>query len=132
MRGFDTNLLVRFVTRDDPRQWRIVHDLVAAGEAQSQRFHINTIVLCELVWVLVSPPYRLDRSEVVALLDGLLSTPTFEVQARHRVRRALDAYRDGAADFADYLIGEENHHAGCSDTATFDKQLKSATGFTVL
>ena len=77
-------------------------------------------------------PYRFDRASIAALLDGMLQAPAFEIQARARVRRALDSYRTGSADFADYLIGEENRHAGRGDTVTFDRRLGTAAGFAVL
>ena len=48
------------------------------------------------------------------------------------LREACEAYRTGRADFADYLIGAVNRHAGCSETVTFDRRLKGASGFRLL
>jgi predicted nucleic-acid-binding protein len=48
------------------------------------------------------------------------------------VRRSLDEYRAGRADFADYLIGWQNRKAGCSETVTFDGKLGRAAGFAIL
>ena len=128
MRGLDTNVLVRFFTADDPEQARVAADLISAAEDQGERLHISTIVLCELVWGLRSV-YRVRRDGIISAIESLLGANTFEVQDRDLVRRALDSYRSGKADFADYLIGWENQRAGCSATLTFDGGLKGADGF---
>ena len=52
-----------------------------------------------------------------------------EVIDRDRFREALEAYRTGRADFADYLIGATNRAAGCDETVTFDRRLRGAAGF---
>jgi predicted nucleic-acid-binding protein len=46
--------------------------------------------------------------------------------------RSLEEYRQGRGDFADYLIGWQNRRAGCTDTVTFDRKLKKASGFAFL
>jgi predicted nucleic-acid-binding protein len=48
------------------------------------------------------------------------------------VRQSLEHYRRGKATFPDYVIGEISRHAGCRDTVTFDRDLRSAPGFTIL
>jgi predicted nucleic-acid-binding protein len=48
------------------------------------------------------------------------------------IQRAIHHYRQGRADFSDYLIGEMAVAAGCRDTVTFDKALKGSRGFTIL
>lgn len=48
MIGLDTNVLVRYLTRDHEQQWR----RAAAIIQQSRPCFITNIVLCELVWVL--------------------------------------------------------------------------------
>ena len=132
MRGLDTNVLVRFVTRDDPQQAQAAHDLISQAEREGESLHISTVVLCGLVWVLAGPTYQFDRTSIAALLDEMLKARAFVFQARERMRRALDLYRGGGADFADYLIGEENRQAGCTDTLTFDRRLREAPGFAFL
>jgi predicted nucleic-acid-binding protein len=55
-----------------------------------------------------------------------------EIQDLHLVQQALDDYRSGKADFADYLIGHQNRRAGCRDTLTFDVPLSKHEGFSLL
>jgi predicted nucleic-acid-binding protein len=132
MRGLDTSVLARYVLADDPEQTPVARDLIEGAEDQGHFLHVSVIALCELVWVLRSPPHRLDRSAIAEIVQSLLDTSTFEIQDRDLVRRALEEFRDGSADFPDYLLGWENRKAGCQDTVTFDRKLRRSTGFSWL
>lgn len=132
MRGLDTNVLLRFLTADDPVQAERVGALFAAAERSGERFFVSVIALCELSWTLRGRPYRLDRAQIAAVLERILDTSLLEVQDRGLVRRALADFRPGRADFADYLLGWQSLGAGCAGTVTFDRALSGATGFSLL
>lgn len=83
------------------------------------------------VWVL-REAYRLDRPTVAATLEKVLDTAQLVVEQADLARRALDDYRRGRGDFADYLIGWRNRQAGCSDTVTFDRALARSRLFRIL
>ena len=129
MRGLDTNVLVRFLTADDPEQAEAALRMVEIADSTGERLHISTIVLAELVWVLQGGRYARSRVEVADALNALLDTTVFEIQDRDLVRRAVTAFRAGPADFSDYLIGEHDRRAGCTSTLTFDRRLAGSTGF---
>ena len=77
------------------------------------------MVLCELVWVL-SGAYRYPKKTIVDALAQLLITSELEVENEQVARLSLDAYKNGAADYADYVIGFSNITSGCVVTYTFD------------
>ncbi len=131
MIGLDTNVLVRYLTQDDPAQSRKADALIADTVARGERCVIDTVVLCELIWVL-RDAYRTPKADLMTTLDRILATQQFHITEKDRVREACEAYRVGRADFADYLIGTANRDAGCSETATFDRRLRGATAFRVL
>ena len=131
MIGVDTNVLVRYLTQDDLTQARKVDTFLSEAMEAGQRLHIDDIVLCETVWVLRAA-YRLGKSTIVSTLDRVMSTTLFSFNDRESLRAALAEYRDGAADFSDYLIARRNTHAGCSHTVTFDRSLREAPTFQVL
>lgn len=132
MRGVDTNVLVRYVTRDEPRQAELVREAFEEAESRGERLFVSHVVLCELVWVLRGRLYAYDRDEIAGLLRTLLEVALFEVESRDAVRGALEAYARGRGDFADYLIGGTHRAAGCRDTLTFDTRLSAQEGFTHL
>jgi predicted nucleic-acid-binding protein len=48
------------------------------------------------------------------------------------VYQALQRTKQGKGDFSDYLIGAICYQAGCDKTATFDRKLKTESGFDLL
>jgi predicted nucleic-acid-binding protein len=125
MIGLDTNILVRYLTRDDEPQWRQAADLIQ----QNQPCFIANIVLCELVWVLKGTNYRFPKEEIIQALEAMLHSAAFEFENRSTVAQALQRYKQGKADFSDYLIGATSRQAGCTETASFDSKLKGEKGF---
>ncbi|HLX06644.1 MAG TPA: type II toxin-antitoxin system VapC family toxin [Thermoanaerobaculia bacterium] len=132
MRGLDTNVLLRFITADDPAQAERVGALFDAAERSGDRFFVSAIVLCELTWTLRGRPYGLDHDQIAAVVERILGTNLLEVQDRSLVRHALLDYRQGRGDFADYLLGRQGFAAGCADTITFDRKLSGTAGFSVI
>jgi predicted nucleic-acid-binding protein len=122
MIALDTNVLVRFLVEDDPRQCRKARDLLARCVADEEEILLTDIVLCETVWVL-SVSYRLTRAEIADALDQLLRARGLVLQDAAQVHRALAAFRDGRGDFADYLIRAVARSFGCDRVATFDRKL---------
>ncbi len=131
MIGLDTNVLVRYLVQDDPAQSRKANELIAAAAAAGERLHVDVVVVCELVWVLLAA-YRLDRITVADALDKMLDEFQLSFDDRDLVRSALTDFRRGPGDFADYLIGARARRAGCSHTVTFDRGLKKSALFRVL
>lgn len=128
MIGLDTNILVRYLTRDDESQWQQAADLIL----QNQPCFIANIVLCELVWVLRGTNYRFQKEEIISVLEAMLHSPAFEFENRSIVAQALQRYQQGRADFSDYLIGALSRQAGCTETASFDGKLEGEKGFRCL
>lgn len=131
MIGFDTNVLLRYITYDDPTQARRVDALVERARESGERILIDDVVICEAVWVLRTG-YGLGHDTIAKVLDKLFNTAFFLFEDRALLREALDAYRTGAADFADYVIGLRNARAGCDHTVTFDRALKNRPSFVLL
>jgi predicted nucleic-acid-binding protein len=131
LRGVDTNILVRYLIADDPGQFRTAETLMATVEAQDGRLHINSVTLCEVVWVLRAR-YQMSRRKISSALETLLGITILEIQNRDLVEKALQDFRAGAAGFPDYLIGWHNQEAGCTETLTFDRTLAKYPGFSLL
>lgn len=127
MRGIDTNILVRYLIRDDIQQLRAASRFVEDDCSEREPGFVNQIVLAEVVWVL-ERGYKVDRSGIVAALDALLSASQLAIEHPEDARAALREYEDGA-DFADSLIAAANARAGCEYTATFDRGAANRKGF---
>lgn len=120
MRGLDTNVILRFVLRDDASQAALADAYIERWCTAVSPCRINRIVLCEVVWVLEAG-YGYERNEVAGLIEDILRTTEFAVENAEESWRALRAYRNGAIDFSDALLGRTNRAAGCEVTGTFDR-----------
>jgi predicted nucleic-acid-binding protein len=126
--GLDTNVIVRYLTKDDETQWQQSTKIIQSGE----QLFISNIVLCEIVWVLRGSPYKYSEPEILSALEAMLQTATFEFENRSVAYQALQQTKEGRADFPDYLIGAIAHQVGCSETVTFDRKLEGEVGFNCL
>ena len=131
MTGLDTNVLVRYLTQDEPAQAKKATDIIDEAATKGEKLLIHPVVLCELVWVLETA-YDYGRSDVITILDRILRTAQFDVSDKETVWTAWSDYRSGKADFADYLIGRSNRRLGATHTVTFDQALKGHKQFRVL
>lgn len=131
MKGLDTNVLVRYLTQDEPRQASVAVREIALAARKGEKLLVQPLVLCELVWVLESA-YDVRKEELMAVLDRILRTAQFEIADKDNVWRSLADYRVGKGDFADYYLGRSNESGGAEITLTFDGVLKGNPRFRVL
>jgi predicted nucleic-acid-binding protein len=131
MKGLDTNVLVRYLTQDDPAQSRKANAVIDRALTGGERIHLDTVVLCELVWVLRSA-YDYDRATVGGTLAKLIEAGQLSVDDRDLLREAVRRYVGGTGDFADCVLALRNRSAGCESTLTFDRAHRRSDLFTVL
>ncbi|NIM40084.1 MAG: PIN domain-containing protein [Hydrogenophaga sp.] len=130
MIGLDTNVIVRYIMQDDPKQAARATSLIEGLSAEAPGF-IALVSVVELVWVL-SSCYELSRAQVSQALEVILRSKQLVVDRAEHVVRALRAYSSGSADFADCLIERIAASAGCTQTMTFDTAAAKTAGMTLL
>ncbi len=129
MIALDTNVLVRYMMQDDPKQSPRATRLIEALTGEEPGF-VPVVALVEVVWVL-SGSYGLDRAQVSEALDGLLRSRELRLDRADLVVQALRRFSAGGADFADCLIERIAANAGCTDTMTFDTGAAQSAGMTL-
>jgi len=131
MKGLDTNVLVRYLVRDDRKQAEKTSAYIQKAVVSGKRCYINHVVLCELVWVLESA-YKYSKKEIADVLDQILVTKQFEIDSKDLVSQSVHDYRNGRGDLSDYLLGRVNRSKGCDATVTFDLALRTSRYFALL
>lgn len=126
METFDTNVLLRVVYHDDAAQVDAARRAWTAAIERGGIF-LTTTTLIELAWVLRSAA-RLDRTTIAAALRRVCDAQAVTVEAEHRVRRALERFEAGRADFADYVLLETAVDAGALPVVTFDRVFAAEAG----
>ncbi|MHB8166752.1 MAG: PIN domain-containing protein [Sulfuricella sp.] len=128
MLGIDTNVLVRFLVRDDDTHFEKARKLIKREVAAGRRVFINQLVLMEAEWVLRSR-YVVPKNRIIETISGLLNATDVQFEDEPAIEEALFIWKDSTADFADCLIGAKNRRAGCRATATFDVKASRLPGF---
>lgn len=128
MTALDSNVLVRFLIEDALDQTNRAAKLIENILAQNDTIYVSDIALCQIVWVL-KRCYSKTKTEILSVMRSIQSAKGLIFDSTDSIRNALDAYEHGKGDFADYLIREQAHSAGCETVATFDKALIGEEGF---
>jgi len=131
MIGIDTNLLLRLIVGDEPKQAVAAREYLGDRCSADEPGYVCHIVLVELVWTLAKA-YRYPRERIAAAIEQILETAQLDVESSNDVAAALKDYRNGTADFADCLLVRVNAASGCTHTVTFDRRAAKLKGFELL
>ena len=127
MIGLDTNVLVRYIAQDDPKQSAVATNLINSLTKEHPGF-VGVVSMVELVWVMQSC-YKSTKIEIVNILETILSTRELIIENAETVFRATHVYSGSGADFADCLIERSANKAGCEYSVTFDIDAMKHAGF---
>ena len=128
MLGIDTNVLVRFLVRDEERQFARAQRLLRREAERGEPVFVSQLVLLETEWVLRSR-YGLSKAEILGAFSGLLESAELHIEGEPSVEQALFIWKDSAAEFADCLIGMRHLGLGCQATASFDQRALKQPSF---
>ena len=128
MLALDTNVLIRYLVRDDAPQYRRARRLIIRELMKGEPVLVSLLVLLETEWVLRTR-YELGKTERLMTISALLDTADLTFEDEACTEQALYSWKDSSADFADCLIEARNRRLGCKATATFDAKALSLSGF---
>jgi predicted nucleic-acid-binding protein len=117
----DTNLLVRYLTEDDPLKAKAVENLLNRALKGELTILIPSIVIAELVWVLESF-YHMKPHDIAELVEAILNTPGVIVTEKSIITSALKIYKEKNIDLVDAWIAEFAKVRGINTIYTFDKK----------
>lgn len=129
MLGLDTNVLVRFLVRDDELQFTRAQNRIKREVAAGGRVFVSLMVLLETEWVLRSR-YALTKAELLGTFSTLLEARELEIEDEHALEETLVTWKSANVEFADCLIGARNRRLGCRVTVTFDTGAAKLATFT--
>ena len=130
MIGLDTNVLLRFILKDDPAQTPAARRFLQSLTPDNPGW-VGIANVLEIVWVL-SNSKNMDRREVSRAITSLLFLDTVIVEQVEVLVTAVQLFDSSRADFADCLIAVSARAAGCSKTVTFDRIAARDTGMDLL
>lgn len=128
MIGLDTNVLVRYLTQDDPAQSRQATELIERRLNERNPGFISVVAMVETAWVL-ERAYGLGAANIATAIERVLQAAELIVEHEQEVFTAMIALKEGRGSFADALIAVIAQRAGCEFTATFDRKALRLPGF---
>jgi predicted nucleic acid-binding protein len=127
----DTDVLIRFLTGDDPRKQAQSTKLLEAVEAGELVVEAPVTVVADAVYVLSSKRlYNKSHAEVQALLTPIVRLPGFKIASRRAVIRALELYGTTNLDFGDALIVAQMEQRGSQVVYSYDEDFDRIPGVT--
>jgi predicted nucleic-acid-binding protein len=131
MIGLDTNVLIRYLTLDDPVQSAKATELIERRLTAKNPGFVSIVAMVETVWVL-DRAYSLTAQEISAAVERLLQVEVLAIENEQQVFTAMVALKQGRGSFSDALIAELGVRAGCARTLTFDRKALRLPGFEIV
>ncbi len=131
MTALDTNILVRFLIKDDAKQAQRVYKLFQDVEAKKGTLFVPLFVVLELVWVLESV-YEISRQEILASMKDLGQMPILAFEAQPAIQGFISSAQKTKLDLSDLLIAHSAVFSGCERLLTFDKRASKLEFFELL
>jgi predicted nucleic-acid-binding protein len=128
MLGIDTNVLVRYLVRDDEVHFEKAKKLIKREVLAGRSVFVNQLVLMETEWVLRSR-YAVSKNQIIEAISGLLDAADVQFEDEPAIEEAIFTWKEVSADFADCLIGIRNKRLGCRATLSFDAKAARLIGF---
>jgi predicted nucleic-acid-binding protein len=128
MIGLDTNILIRYLTQDDPIQSVKANEILERRLTRTNPGFVSVVVMVEAVWVL-DRAYGLTGQEIATAVERLLQVEVLVIDNEQEVFTAMLALKQRQGTFADALIAELGARAGCTRTLTFDQKAVRLPGF---
>lgn len=121
MKAVDTNVLVRFLVKDDERQAQLAYAAIKQVEANKETLFVPLLVVLETIWVLQSV-YGVNDDDIITTLSHLLDMPVLQFEQHTAIQQSLAAARAQCFGLADLLIAHSAKSNQCESVLTFDKK----------
>jgi predicted nucleic-acid-binding protein len=128
MIGLDTNVLIRYLTQDDPLQSAKAREIFERRLTPKNPGFVSVVAMVETVWVL-DRAYGLTAQQIASAVERLLQVVVLAIENEQEVFTAMVALKQGRGSFAEALIAELGARSGCTRTLTFDQKAIRLPGF---
>ena len=130
MIALDTNVLVRYLVRDDEQQAESARALLESLTTERPGYACREVIV-ELVWVL-ERAYGVSRERIATILQELVATQSLVIEAAEDVARAAFRYQAGGPGFSDLMVLAAADRAEARPLYTFDRKAARLEGVELL
>jgi predicted nucleic acid-binding protein len=131
LRFLDTNILLRYFTKDDEDKARKALALLQRIERREERVETSLPVIFETVFTL-QRYYRVARPRIKELLLPILRLRGLRLPSKNLCIAALDLYVQNNVSFADAFTAAYMKACGMTEVYSFDTDFDKIEGITRL
>ena len=131
MIGLDTDVLVRYVLRDDVQQAELADRLIEKCIAEQVLVVISLLTIQETEWVLRACA-NIDKARIISLFKALLESADVLIETEDILEEALLHFENSSADFSDCLMVAKYQNLTCDYMVTFDTKAAKIDGAILL
>jgi predicted nucleic-acid-binding protein len=96
----DTNVIIRYITNDDPHKADQCELLFKQVKEGKQKLFISDLVIAETVWILEGA-YNFPKDRTTDILQKILNTQNIECENKDLLLNAVSLYRLENIDYID-------------------------------
>jgi predicted nucleic-acid-binding protein len=131
MKALDTNVLVRFLVKDDEKQAQITYQVFTQAEYKQEVLFVSLLVVLETIWVLQSV-YEISDQDIISAFSELMQMPVLKFESQQVMQDLVSTARTDSFDLSDLLIAHSAKNSGCRNVLTFDKKASKFKLFQLL
>ena len=129
MQFVDTNIFIRYLTKDDPEKAAACYRLFEQANHNEIELTTSESIIAEIVFILSSKRlYNVSRHDVRIRLYPLISLPGLKLANRRQYLRALDLFSDNTIDFEDALAIAAMERQKIVEVYSYDKDFDHIKG----
>lgn len=129
VRFLDTNILIRHLTRDDPRKAQACYRLLQRVERGEEVVVTSDLVIWEAVSVLQSPrQYGLTKKRIRELLEPMINLRGLRLPRKGLYKRVFDLYCEQRLGFADAYNAALMEARGINEVYSYDTDFDLVEG----
>jgi len=129
----DTNVIIRYLTRDDEAKAAACYRLFERVERGEEELFTSESIVCEVVYVLSSQRagYGLSHEDIRARLVPILTLRGLRLPQKRVYVRALDLYAwSPFLDFEDAVAVAHMEHEGMTEVVSYDRDFDRIANLT--
>ena len=117
----DTNIFIRYLTRDDQQKYKACLQFFQQAERSEIELTTSSEIISEVVFVLSSKFYKLPRPVIQSTLSKLLGLPGFRLPERSIYFRALNLFATHAIDYEDCMTVARMEQQDIATVYSYDR-----------
>ena len=123
----DTNIFLRFLTRDDPSRYEKCRDIFKKAMGGEIALATSAMVIAELIWTLLSY-YKVLKADVIEKVSIIVATESLHIPEKDRIMDALVLYGRKNIDYIDAYNAISMRHDGLTEIYSYDEDFDAIEG----